>query len=407
MIDNTSNENKQLTVDKVLLDKFLEYIELYNPTDIELQKFPAEDVNLLLECCFKEKLIEKRENKYYIKETKESESIDLLTLLDKEFPSRVWIVDKIIPKDSIGGIVAPRSSYKSWFAYYTTICLSEGLPLFNKIPTQKTNILYIDMESSQETIQERLRMIVRGLGIKLTNRNTQFISFTHRKIDNSEDLRYFIDLIKKSNIDCVIIDTFKRVHNKKENQADEISLLFTEYIRKLQLETNSTIILIHHTKKKPQGSTITDKMDMVRGSSEIVNYIDWLMMLERKGKSNFILLSHEKGRFGPEIETMGIQLNFNSDEHKVNFDLVPETEWYVSETPFTVKKIKEWIVSNNIGSFKTRDVKEYLKTSGESFNNKTVNHTIDVLIDEGYIRKIKRGNYEVVTTELNTFIKKS
>lgn len=321
------------------------------------------------------------------------ETINARELLEKDFPPIQWLVEKMIPEESIGVIVAPRGSYKSWLALYLSVCLSKGLTLFNRIEVKKSNVLYIDMESSQRIVHERLKMIQEGLETKVTE-NLEFMCFTKRRIDNMEDLDSLVRLIKKNKTKVVVIDTFKRSHNMKENLADDMSDLFTNYIRKLQLDTKVTIILIHHTRKKPLGSSVTDKMDMARGSSEIANYVDWFLMVDRKPRSRFIKISHEKSRFSAELETIGLNINFQ--DNKVSFEYIPEVEWNISEAPYVVKIINEWIAEKNISSFKTKEVKEFLKNRGENFQNTTINRALNTMEEIGKIRKIKRGNYEVV-----------
>lgn len=324
--------------------------------------------------------------------------ISIQNLMKKEFPPIKWLIKDMIQEGTIGVIVAPRSSMKSWICQYMALCLTNGLSFLNKFETKQVKVLYIDMETSERNIQERANKILNGLGIKPQD-NLFFKSFSKLRIDNKDNLEELIKVMKEKEISVLIIDTLKRIHNKQENQADSMNDLFTNYLRKLQIETNSTIILIHHTKKKPIGSTITDKMDMARGSNEIAGYVDWFYMIERKGRETFVKLSQEKSRFSSEVGVTGIKVSFDDNENKVGFEFVPETDWYVSEAPYTIKLISNWIAESNISSFATKDVKQYLKGINESDNPKSVSMALKTMEDKEIIKKIKQGKYEVLAKE--------
>jgi len=340
------------------------------------------------------------------KEEKLDEGISLVKLMKKDYPEIKWDIEGLIPEQTINVIASPRKSYKTYIGLYMTACWSFGIPFLNK-KVERKNVLYLDSEVGNRLMQKRFKKILNGLGIEnIEKTKTRIMSFKNIRIDFNNHVKHLAKVIKKHKIGIIVVDPFKRFHRHKENIADEMSSLYTDYLRPFCEKNNVSAILITHTKKKPIGESIPDKMDMIRGSSEIVNFADNIIMIERNGKSNFVKISHEGARYGKEEEDMGIKLDFDDTTNSVKFVFVPEEEWAISEAPYYAQIIRKWIKRENLASFKTKEAKKCIKDAGKTPHNKMVNEALKSLVILGILDKPKRGVYLVKVKPIHEYTTK-
>jgi hypothetical protein len=218
-----------------------------------------------------------------------------------------------------------------------------------------------------------------------------FISESYIKLDIIEDLFKLEQIIKEKNISVLICDVYRRLVGFDENDATNVSFLFVNLLKPLCERTGVSIILLHHEKKGDKGN---DEVDALRGSSDLANFVDGIIQIERKG--DIITLKQTKNRGAKEL--LPFSLKIESDEtsyFKLKYLGTPEG----IETK-VAKAITDWIMNNNKSSFSFTEAQTYILSKG--YNISGFKNALNLLLNNGVVVKNegKRGKYEV-SKELN------
>ncbi len=303
--------------------------------------------------------------------------------LDLKTQDVKWLVENWIAKGDINWIVGKAASFK------TTICLSlayaiaNGKLAFNKYPTHKCKVLYLDEENSPKNLQAMISRIKKGLDIKEGQEyksDVVFASREHIKLDNNDDLKHLIDFIKKNNIEFLICDSFRRFITFDENSANDMNR-FMDNMKTLQkICSELTITLLHHLKKDNSGYT-SDLRDMLRGSSDIVNSADSIIGIDRKHNKNSIIMQHIKNRSGLEMEQKVILIDNGDDGKSAYFyesDKEADKSKLVTKKDECANAIVTFLNSKGIKTFERKELKEL---EGK-YSSSTVNNALRTLQEE-------------------------
>lgn len=306
-----------------------------------------------------------------------------------DLPDVDWLVDKLIPNKAVGVWTGKRGSFKTFLTLTMAANVSQGTQFLDQYPTKKGKVLYLDKENGTSIMKTRSSMIKKGLDIK-NSIDIGYICFSQLKIDKNLDIWAIEDTIKDNDIKLLIIDTYRRAISFDENSAGDVSKLFVDVLRPIVERNDCSIILIHHDRK---GESQGDEMDMIRGSSDLANYCDFILKNERKGKS--LVLKQLKLRHAPEIEPLLIK--YETDENTFfRFEHAGEYT-KMNQNEKTAEKILIWIESSKIKNFKTSNVKTFV------FNGKISKSALfratKELEDRGIIEKGEtKGYWDVINT---------
>src|SRR3990167_2223113 len=242
----------------------------------------------------------------YLKGIKSVKSISDKELADYEIPVQEWLIDKILLPRTLMVLGAPTFSCKSWIAVDIAHCVSNGLPLFGKFNTKKTKVLYIDRENGIPELKNRQRMI-RGAHALTEPSDIVWISEEDVKLDRDGGTGALLEIIEKEKIGLIIIDTYRRVVNYREDKADDVSRFLDDIIKPICRKTGVSMIFIHHESKGRDKSGI----DRLRGSSDLGNNVESVLQLSKEGDYLHIEQSKVRGGmqmmpFSVKIETDGI-----------------------------------------------------------------------------------------------------
>jgi hypothetical protein len=315
-----------------------------------------------------------------------------------ESAKQEWIVENLIPEGSVVLLAGKRASFKTWLVLELIKSISLGQAFLEKFQTKKVGAWIIDEENGIQTLKERL--------FKLIDENTKldsvyFTSFEGIKLDRRE----WFEKVKQKlsehpEIKLLVIDSFRRVSGIEENDAGEISEFLTTKLRPLSLEYGLTIILIHHL-RKGIGKNPVDEMDEIRGSSDLSNYSDVVLIVERpKGSNNRLILKQVKSRRSPELEPLLIDIDWSSN--KVRFICQGSALEYLNDVERCKHQILVWIEENNITTFTTKEVTEVMRSY--KFSSKTVQRALAELVAEGKLIKVRRGVFTKPAEALSSFI---
>lgn len=250
-------------------------------------------------------------------QTPEYKPVALSDLLANPPESPGWLVDQLFPVGSLNVIGGDSGIGKSWITLYLALCVASGKPFLGQLPVKKGKVLLIDEEDAMTLIHDRLKRLMKGMGLKDQALPVSFLVSQGVLVDRSESYKALVNTVREQNPDLIVIDSLVRVHGADENSTSEISKVLVQ-IRHLTEECQRTVIMTHHTRKWSR--FYSTPAALLRGSTDIRAIVDSHLFM-KKAKGNPIVLQHDKSRWGPTLEPMAINIEHLLDETSIS--LVP------------------------------------------------------------------------------------
>jgi len=223
-----------------------------------------------------------------------------------------WIVEKLIPKQSITLLHGRWGIGKTWLSLILAHVVSKGLP-FMGLDTIQCPVVYVDYENSFPVLVERVKKIKAEDVLFWHNAN----EIRPPKIDTSE-----WQLYKSLPVGLLIYDTLRAAQMKDENDSKQMAEVMTR-LKELR-DIGFTILLLHHT---PKGNDQTYK-----GSTAILDLADHVLSLHKVRKGNLEEIDDEEAEnvfdhFGTKNKTryepFHIFLEFQKEQ---GFVLAPDSD---------------------------------------------------------------------------------
>lgn len=240
-----------------------------------------------------------------------------------------WIIDRLIPKDSIILLFGKGGIGKTWLTLDMARCIGMGIPYLG-FSTAKTPVIFVDFENPLAVLNTRTQKLGETEGVYFWRANNDQIGAP--KLDNKDYVLY--KQLPRGAI--LIFDTLRASQDRDENKSHEMALILGR-LKELR-DMGFTIILLHHTAKN------SDKM--AKGSTAIVDLADHILgltLVKKKRDGQEIVIDDEDNeddlvyRFGvrekTRFEPYQIYLTLNPDR---GFDLAPDPQ---EDTLATMHKI--------------------------------------------------------------------
>ena len=251
-------------------------------------------------------------------------------LYDQDIPPTLWLVDKLIPINSITVLAATSGSFKTWLLMEIALRVAAKQKVFEEFEVLKDEfgILIVDEENWEGIIQTRLKLMVEEALIPdLAKLPIYFYNLELLKIINEKDVAHILKVCKEKNIKFVIFDSLNRIHNSDENSATEMNKVFNQ-MKKLQKE-GLTVLFTHHNRKqgifKP-----TDPAENMRGSGDIRASVDCQLAVEVKilDEVKTLVMHQFKARAQEELESFKIKIlkddNYLHFKHDGAYDVTDD-----------------------------------------------------------------------------------
>lgn len=326
-----------------------------------------------------------------------------------ELPKIDWLVDGILPSKGLTVLAARAKSYKTYMALRMCAAIARGEDFFG-LKTKASKVLYFDGEIGPTAFRERKNRIRDGMGAaSLEGLCGVFPLMNGNKIarlDTAAGLKQIEATIVKHKPALVVFDVFRRFVKVKEDKADEINSLYTDTLLPLVERQNIAILMVFHNRKpgkeqikvSPFEVDALDALDEVRGSSELVNIADSILLIKRFGKKS------------PFFAFFAVPRNAEQKDmfFRLDFDDYARTATFCQVTPDDIETAKE-IEDNS----KLETVLEWVKDKAEfttgqfkksvvpALKNEQADRLLERLMDDGIIRRKGRGVY-IVTTVTNS-----
>jgi len=193
--------------------------------------------------------------------------IDGWTLMTTPRPPIPEVIEGLLKKKQTLLIAGPAKIGKSKFAMHLAGCLTSGQP-FLKLKCLKSKVLYVDFENGQDEDDSRISDIAGPLNLSKPNiQNCVLLDYPiHTSFNYMKNL--IIPFATNHNIDVIILDPIGRVvpdENALKDMKD-----FCEMIDDIKMETNCSVILVHHHSK---GALSTTSINRASGHSFLVRAV--------------------------------------------------------------------------------------------------------------------------------------
>lgn len=230
-----------------------------------------------------------------------------------------WVVDRLIPKDSITLLFGKGGIGKTWLTLDMARAIASGTPYVG-LSTTKAPVIFIDFENPLAVLNIRTQKLGDGAGVYFWRANNPKLKAP--KLDKAD-----WELYKQLPAGAVLIfDTLRASQDKDENRSDEMGLILGR-LKELR-DSGFTIILLHHTAKNSDRAA--------KGSTAIVDLADHILgltLVRKKHDGQEIVVDDEDSdedtiyRFGVREKTRfdpyHVYLTLNPDR---GFDLAPDPQ---------------------------------------------------------------------------------
>src|SRR3989338_419800 len=241
--------------------------------------------------------------------------IPVRDILQTNYGEDQWLVENIIPVQTIGVISGAPENYKSWMCLSLALSVADRTDFLGqfKVPFMR-KVAIFDRENQGRHVQHRLRSIGAP--------TDTFVSFNFDEAGFLEDEKWFAEflkVIKQEEIGLVIFDALIRYHGKEENSAHEMAVVFG----KLKAITNAgaNVVFTHHHRKDQLGKVSSNSL---RGSSDIFAAVDWHFALEYKDQDGIVVFNHLKARQTEKQKEFSVKLIRDKETKATRFEYLGE-----------------------------------------------------------------------------------
>ena len=210
-------------------------------------------------------------------------SLDLLA----EPPSEIaWLVDGVLPADSVVLLSGREGTMKTWLAMDCSRAVAEGATWLGR-ECEAGAVLYLDAEMPGNVFVSRLRAIGGSRNLNVWRWQDEGFPSVLTNIQ-------LVDAAKSHRL--IVVDTLRRFMGKREENSSTEMAEITKALRELT-RYGATVLVLHHAKKDGERPGY-------RGSTELGAGVDIAMHVEKtKNDDGYTLrLITNKTRYDKDFE---------------------------------------------------------------------------------------------------------
>ena len=229
-----------------------------------------------------------------------------------------WIVDRLIPKDSITLLFGKGGIGKTWLSMDMARSIGSGTP-FLGLSTVKTPVIFVDFENPLAVLNTRTQKLGEADGVFFWRANNEKIKAP--KLDKKE-----YELYKQLPEGAILIfDTLRASQDRDENKSDEMGLIMGR-LKELR-DKGFCIILLHHTAKN------SDKI--AKGSTAIVDLADHILglTLVRKKRDGQEIIVDDEDNDGDLVYRFGVREKTRFEPYQIYLTLNPDRGFELAPDP--------------------------------------------------------------------------
>jgi archaellum biogenesis ATPase FlaH len=233
-----------------------------------------------------------------------------------------FLVDKMVPERGMTAFSGYPESGKSWVTLHIAYCVATGQPTFGKFATKQGGVLMIDEEAGNAEFHKRMRMF----GFK-GKEEVYLYSQEEFKVDSKDDLKHLVDTAKSLEVKLVIFDPFSAIHNKTENNAEEMQRVM-EALQQFNL-AGIAVIFIHHHRKEHYMARNTSASMGLRGSTVLFARLDCHVAIKKEKETEqglHMSIEQAKLRRDSKFKPFTVELKIDKETNSAVFVYVGEVE---------------------------------------------------------------------------------
>lgn len=279
-----------------------------------------------------------------------------------------WIVDEIIPANTVTLLSSVSGAGKSILATHLAICVMTGTKWLG-IDTRQCEVAYWDQDNPDASLTEnRIVAIAKGLGIETSSLPSGVIFRAQAPlIDKPDEVLRLRDQLAARKVGFLVADTLASI-----NPWDEQSVTFSRVITHglfPMIEAGISPLALHHIGKahidnKGQKHN-RNGIDAARGHSSLMASVGAAFNLMREGNKRY--LECVKPRYG---QVPPINIDYDEDS------VMGLSDWKVTISSPRVNlsraNLTQMIISNGWSGLSTRQIVEKVTASGFCISQSTV-----------------------------------
>jgi archaellum biogenesis ATPase FlaH len=259
------------------------------------------------------------------------ESWDYIQSLDIKVE---WIVDRLIPKESLTIVFGKGGIGKTWLLMDMARCIGEGIDYLG-LTTIKTTVIFVDFENPLAVLNTRTQKLGDSQNVYFWRANNEKLK--PPKLDSAE-----WEIYKTLPEGAVLIfDTLRASHGQDENKSDGMALVM-ERMKELR-DMGFTIILLHHTAKN------SDKI--AKGSTAIVDLADHILgltLVRKKNDGQDVVIEDDEDD-EDTVYRFGVREKTRFEPYHIYFTLNPDRGFELAPDPRedTLKRMQGILLEND------------------------------------------------------------
>jgi hypothetical protein len=322
--------------------------------------------------------------------------VSLQELLHTPCPEPEWIVEPLIPAQSICLLAGDSGIGKSWIAAHIALCVAAGIPVFGRFPTSCRNVLVCDAEQSQPLVARRTHRLFTGLCLEHKLDDDLPVEVFHGafRLDKPEDVGRMVQWLKQRDIGLVIADPLIECYppGTDENSATSTAV-YLERVRQVVHKAGCAVLFVHHVRKMSAvGNTAGERL---RGSTAIKAALDSFVFL-RRVKGQTLLVEHDKSRYAPPVEPFVLTIS-DPDESSTVVAYEGQAEESAAQTD-AAKAFIERALADAGGPLPRKTLLELARN--ENFRERTVERALREQVESGLLAKTRDGNAVIYSLRL-------
>jgi hypothetical protein len=195
----------------------------------------------------------------------------------KEVAATEFIVEGLIPKQSLALVVGDSGLGKSPFLYQGAMCVAAGIPFLGR-EVKPGTVLYLDSENGIAQVDLVVSQLAKHLGLSAPPENLLLWN-----LNDCTEVWSPAKLIEEAKPSLVIVDPVKVFYPKIESSTDDVQSAYRQ-LRQIMSTFGCSIVGVHHIRKPSQASgegpmslekaNLGDWFLQARGARELINGSD-------------------------------------------------------------------------------------------------------------------------------------
>lgn len=171
--------------------------------------------------------------------------------LPREEQTHRWLVEPLWGESSVGVIGGAPKCSKTWLGLDLALSVATGTACLGRyaVPRPGPVLIYL-AEDALTMVRQRVEGMACHRGLELSRVDIHVITASSLRLDREPHRSRLLETARRLRPRLLLLDPLVRLHGVDENNAGEVAQLLA-YFRSLQRELDLSVMLVHHTRKRP------------------------------------------------------------------------------------------------------------------------------------------------------------